>query len=70
MSAPEEELLAERRIARVLAPNPGPITLEGTNSWVVGGSPAWVVDPGRRAPSTSNACRPRWMTAGVSAGWS
>ncbi len=46
MSAPEEELLAERQIARVLAPNPGPLTLEGTNSWVVGRSPAWVVDPG------------------------
>lgn len=46
MSAPEEELLAQRQIARVLAPNPGPLTLEGTNSWVVGRSPAWVVDPG------------------------
>ncbi len=28
----------------VRAPNPGPFTLEGTNSWVVEG--AWVVDPG------------------------
>ncbi len=46
MSDPEEELLAERQIARVLAPNPGPFTLEGTNSWVVGRDPAWVVDPG------------------------
>ena len=40
------ELLAERQIARVLAPNPGPLTLEGTNSWVVDRSPAWLVDPG------------------------
>ncbi len=46
MSDSEEELLAERQIARVLAPNPGPLTLEGTNSWVVDRSPAWVVDPG------------------------
>jgi glyoxylase-like metal-dependent hydrolase (beta-lactamase superfamily II) len=46
VSDPEAELLAERGIARVLAPNPGPFTLGGTNSWVVGRSPAWVVDPG------------------------
>ncbi len=46
MSQPEAELLAERQITRVLAPNPGPLTLEGTNSWVLGHSPAWVVDPG------------------------
>jgi len=30
----------------VRAPNPGPLTLTGTNSWVVGRGPAWVVDPG------------------------
>jgi glyoxylase-like metal-dependent hydrolase (beta-lactamase superfamily II) len=34
------------RITRVLAPNPGPYTLEGTNTWVVGERPALVVDPG------------------------
>jgi glyoxylase-like metal-dependent hydrolase (beta-lactamase superfamily II) len=27
----------------VVAPNPSPLTLEGTNTWVVG---SWVVDPG------------------------
>jgi len=46
VSDAEEELLAERGIGRVLAPNPSPLTLAGTNSWVVGRSPAWVVDPG------------------------
>ncbi|SDD11162.1 MBL fold metallo-hydrolase [Auraticoccus monumenti] len=34
--------------SRVLAPNPGPMTLEGTNTWVLGAGsgPAVVVDPG------------------------
>jgi len=34
------------RVVRVLAPNPGPFTLEGTNTWIVGENPALVVDPG------------------------
>jgi glyoxylase-like metal-dependent hydrolase (beta-lactamase superfamily II) len=34
------------RIVRVLAPNPGVYTLEGTNTWVVGADPAIVIDPG------------------------
>ena len=33
-------------IQRILAPNPGPLSLTGTNTWVVGRDPAWVVDPG------------------------
>ena len=28
------------------AENPGPLTLSGTNTWVVGRSPCWVIDPG------------------------
>ena len=28
------------------AANPGPFTLGGTNSWVVGRQPAWLIDPG------------------------
>jgi glyoxylase-like metal-dependent hydrolase (beta-lactamase superfamily II) len=28
------------------ASNPGPFTLSGTNSWLVGRGPAWLVDPG------------------------
>ncbi len=34
------------RVVRVLAPNPGPFTLEGTNTWIVGENPAIVIDPG------------------------
>jgi glyoxylase-like metal-dependent hydrolase (beta-lactamase superfamily II) len=34
------------RVVRVLAPNPGPFTLEGTNTWIVGSDPSLVIDPG------------------------
>ena len=33
-------------MARLLAANPGPFTLTGTNTWVLGRDPAWIVDPG------------------------
>ncbi len=33
-------------VALVRAANPSPFTLSGTNTWVVGRDPAWVVDPG------------------------
>jgi glyoxylase-like metal-dependent hydrolase (beta-lactamase superfamily II) len=31
---------------RIVAPNPGPMTLDGTNTYIVGRDPAWVIDPG------------------------
>jgi glyoxylase-like metal-dependent hydrolase (beta-lactamase superfamily II) len=33
-------------IARLRADNPSAYTLDGTNTWLVGREPAWVVDPG------------------------
>jgi glyoxylase-like metal-dependent hydrolase (beta-lactamase superfamily II) len=33
-------------IVGLRADNPGPFTLTGTNTWIVGSDPAWVVDPG------------------------
>jgi glyoxylase-like metal-dependent hydrolase (beta-lactamase superfamily II) len=38
--------LPEHDIVGIRAANPGPFTLTGTNSWIVGREPAWLVDPG------------------------
>jgi glyoxylase-like metal-dependent hydrolase (beta-lactamase superfamily II) len=35
----------------VRADNPGPFTLEGTNTWLVGREPCWIVDPGPDLPA-------------------
>ena len=35
--------------------NPSPMTLSGTNTWVVGRDPAWVVDPGPALPTHIDA---------------
>ncbi|HWW90191.1 MAG TPA: MBL fold metallo-hydrolase [Solirubrobacteraceae bacterium] len=52
--AMQGEVRADRDLERdydilcLRAPNAGPVTLSGTNTWVVGREPAWVVDPGPR----------------------
>jgi glyoxylase-like metal-dependent hydrolase (beta-lactamase superfamily II) len=38
--------LPGRDLVGLRASNPGPFTLSGTNSWLVGRGPAWLVDPG------------------------
>ena len=38
--------LDEHDVVGIRASNPGPFSLTGTNSWVVGRDPAWLVDPG------------------------
>jgi glyoxylase-like metal-dependent hydrolase (beta-lactamase superfamily II) len=39
----------------VRAANPSPYTLDGTNTWIVGRDPAWVVDPGPALPEHLDA---------------
>jgi glyoxylase-like metal-dependent hydrolase (beta-lactamase superfamily II) len=46
VTAAAEPARSHPDILRVVAPNPGPMTLAGTNSYVVGEGPAWVIDPG------------------------
>jgi glyoxylase-like metal-dependent hydrolase (beta-lactamase superfamily II) len=42
----DAERLQRWDVLRLRAENPSPLTMSGTNSWVVGRDPAWVVDPG------------------------
>jgi glyoxylase-like metal-dependent hydrolase (beta-lactamase superfamily II) len=43
-------MIAGHDIALLRAANPSPLTLTGTNTWVIGRDPAWVVDPGPALP--------------------
>jgi glyoxylase-like metal-dependent hydrolase (beta-lactamase superfamily II) len=42
-------------IVGLRADNPGPFTLTGTNTWIVGSAPAWLVDPGPDLPEHAEA---------------
>ena len=50
MSPSLERDLADYDVLRLRADNPGPLTLSGTNTWIVGRDPAYVVDPGPALP--------------------
>src|SRR6478609_3607694 len=47
--------LATNDIEQITADNPSPYTLEGTNTWLVGRDPCWIVDPGPDLPEHVDA---------------
>jgi glyoxylase-like metal-dependent hydrolase (beta-lactamase superfamily II) len=50
--------LADHDVTLIRADNPSPLTLTGTNTYVVGRGPAWVIDPGPDLESHVAAVRP------------
>ena len=44
-------------VVRLVAPNPGPMTLEGTNTYLYGSDPCTVIDPGPDIASHLDAIR-------------
>jgi glyoxylase-like metal-dependent hydrolase (beta-lactamase superfamily II) len=44
-------------VLKVVAPNPGPMTLEGTNTYLYGSDPCVVIDPGSDDPGHLEAIR-------------
>ncbi len=44
-------MTAPDHVVRLRAENPGPYTLDGTNTWIVGRDPAYVIDPGPALPA-------------------
>lgn len=57
-----------RDLALVRAANPGPFTLEGTNTWVLGRGPCWVVDPGPELDAHVEAVRAEVQARGGAGG--
>ncbi len=46
MQSPSELAPGHPEVLKLIAPNPGPMTLEGTNTYIYGEGPCAVIDPG------------------------
>ena len=55
-------------IWRVMAENPGPMTLTGTNTYLYGSDPCWVIDPGPADEAHISAVRAAIEERGGAAG--
>jgi glyoxylase-like metal-dependent hydrolase (beta-lactamase superfamily II) len=44
-------------VLKIVAPNPGPMTLEGTNTYLFGSDPCVAIDPGSEDPAHLDAIR-------------
>ncbi len=44
-------------VLKIVAPNPGPMTLEGTNTYIYGADPCVVIDPGSEDPGHLDSIR-------------
>lgn len=53
--AVESKRLAAYDVLRVRANNPGPLTLSGTNTWIIDRNPAYLIDPGPELPDHLDA---------------
>lgn len=56
------------QIWRLMAANPGPMTLAGTNTYLVGQDPCWVIDPGPDDPAHVAAIEQAVAARGGAAG--
>lgn len=52
-----DEAPGHPEVLKIVAPNPGPMTLEGTNTYVYGADPCVVIDPGDDSASHLEAIR-------------
>lgn len=52
-----DEAPGHPEVLKIVAPNPGPMTLEGTNTYLYGSDPCVVIDPGSDDPTHLEAVR-------------